>query len=128
MNFDLVVAALQTIVEIKTLEHATDMDYVGFSVENSKLPAVFYHPAGERALGRANVRGHEQETAVSFALRVGAKNDQIDALRKKIKTALTGLIINDSVISGVEFTEGQVVDVNKSTIYWRDIYTFKTIA
>lgn len=128
MDLTKVKDALLTIPELKTVEMADDMIDVGFSVETSKMPAVYYHAWEKRALGRGSFKNKKPDREQSFALRIYVDQSQQDAICTLIENALTGIKMHDLVLSGVELVGGQAIDVKKDKVCWREIYSFKTTA
>lgn len=108
------------------VEHATDLDFIGNQSDKMKTPSVFYHPWSENSPGLETIDNDDQQIEVTFGLKVVARNTELDAIRDSIRKALIGHM-EPGFLSPIAYNSGQVIDVQRSIIWWRDLYSFQTL-
>lgn len=122
MNLDFLKPLLAT-TNFEVVEYASQMDFVGNSTETRTLPAVFFHLFKEEAQPNETLGAVSQVVKVMIAFKVVTKNIDLDAARTDLNQKLMGFTPTSiECLSAFEYIGGEVVDVDKSTIWWRDIY------
>ena len=111
----------------KAIEAASSINLVESISAN--CPSVFVHPVSETPRDSQLISGVNQDVEQRFAVLIAAQNIQSDSepledARDEIKTALIGYQPSADQ-DYIEFEGGEVIDVDKGVIWWRDIY--KTI-
>lgn len=117
---------------IDKCEYATQMDFVGNSQESNSLPSVFFHLFQEKAIPIEFIGATHQEVDIYVAFKVVDKNNHLNVSRKALERAIFSYVpsaedFGYEPLSSFEFVGGEVVDVVKSVIWWRDIYKVKIL-
>ena len=132
MNLDFIKTLFSTEPGIDKCEYATQMDFVGNSQETNSLPAVFFHLFQEKASPIDFIGSTHQEVDVYIAFKVVDKNNHLHLSRKAVQSVMLSYIPDAAdfgyePLSAFEFVGGEVVDVVKSVIWWRDIYKVRIL-
>lgn len=126
MNLDFIETLITPDTGVVLCEPASQMDFVGNSQETRQLPAVFYHLFREKADPARHIGLTEQQTEVMFALKIVAKQSQLDDVRRAVFAKLLGanpvLGTGETILTPIEHVGGEVVEVEKSVVWWREIY------
>lgn len=92
----------------------------------SDLPVAFVYAGKEVALKSETINASNQLSPVRVHVLVAAKNtdgidEPLEDLRDQIKAALVGYQI-DIQHDPMQFVEGDIVDVSKRVIWWKDTF------
>lgn len=113
----------------KAIEAASSINLVESISAN--CPSVYVHPVSENPQTSQLITGVHQDVEERFAVLIAAQNIQaasepLEDARDEIKTALVGFQPSADH-DYIEFVSGEVVDVDKGVIWWRDIYKTTTV-
>lgn len=125
MNLDFIPTLITPDTGIAVCDYASQMDFVGNTHESRELPAVFYHLFKEQAQPNQHIGLIEQQAIVMIALKIVAKNKLLNEARKAVSQALLGYTPDQPdliALTPIEYVGGEVVEVDKRVIWWRDIY------
>lgn len=127
MKLDFLQDLLVSTNHFERVDYASQMDFVGHSDESKTLPAAFFHLFKETARPNETIGLSRQEVTILVAIKVVAKNSQLHHSRDVLRGLLLGYAptLEQSgveVISPFQYVGGEVVDVDRSVIWWRDIY------
>lgn len=125
MNLEFIETVLNSFQGFEYVGHATDLDFIGNSKDTIKLPSVFYHPWSEDAMGFDSIDDNDAIIEINFGIKVVAKNTELATVRRNIKQLLLGHK-ESGMLTPIMYRKGEVINVEKSIIWWRDIYSFKT--
>lgn len=127
MNLDFIPGLLAD-TDFKIVDYASQMDFVGNSQESRELPAVFFHLFKRQAQPVETNFSTRQIMDVMVAFKVVAKNKDLDTYLDQLASKMKGHApSNLEVIRPFEYVGGEVVDVDKSTIWWREVYRIQIL-
>ena len=112
---DLTAAGFEVIEPALSLTALPDWD---------QLPAAFVHPMKDRALGGNTLTagGFRQSISEQFAVVVVCPIADLKTRRDQVAAALLGKLLPGRRYE-TEYAEGEVLDLNRTAIWWRDSYT-----
>lgn len=108
------------------VEPAQSLNSLSDDEITSGLPIAFVYSGKEVGMESNLINKTSQRVPKRFCIIIAAANsdginEPLEDVRDQIKAALTGWS-PDSTHDPVEFVDGDVLDISKRLIWWRDIY------
>ncbi len=118
--------ALQVAGVIKSYGNARSVNAL-IEDATAELPKILYHPLKEEAGGnRLATQAVSQVTTIFFVLISVCPLGGLDAVREALLAGLVGKVFGGSNgVSEVIHVEGEVLEVNATAIWWRDIFSYR---
>jgi len=93
---------------------------------SKELPIAFIYAGKEIAMKSETINKTNQPSPVRVHILIAAQNtdgitEPLEDIRDQIKAALVGYQIN-AQLDPMQFVEGDIVDVSKRLIWWKDTY------
>jgi len=111
---------------LKRVGHADSMEAIDGLAE---VPAAFVHPFADQAGGNTLDNDVAQRVGAMFVVQIVARTssdsaEPLEDARDAIRSALLGW--QGEYHEPIEYVRGEVIDVSKQIIWWRDIYVVGT--